>query len=103
MSNEKLKEEFNQAMFDIYRRAYSEANYKASRFLEMLYEHQGVDTARILINSKNVSEGYTALWELGRIDLTVEAVIYDNPNFQPLFSSNELAICKKRLKDYGYI
>lgn len=44
----------------------------------MLHEHGGLQTARILIHAATVSEGYTALWERG-LDLTVEALIHDNP------------------------
>src|SRR6266567_5824017 len=35
------------------RRARSEANYNATRFLHMLYEHRGLETARILLHSTN--------------------------------------------------
>ena len=56
-------------MFRIYERARSEANYNATRFLHMLYEHRGLETARILLHSRNVSEGYAALWERGRFDV----------------------------------
>jgi hypothetical protein len=90
-------------MFDIYDRALSEAHYNATRFLHMLYEHRGLQTAGILLHSVNVSEGYTALWERGRLDLTVEAVIHDNPKWHPLFTREDLAICTKRLKEYGYL
>jgi hypothetical protein len=77
---EHLVAEFDQEMFRIYERARSEANYNATRFLQMLYEHRGLEIARILLHSTNVSEGYTALWERGRLDLTVEAVIHvDGP------------------------
>ena len=98
-----LAEEFEEAMHDIYRRALSEAGYKASIFLNMLFEHRGVETAKRLIHSSKVSDGYTALWERGRLDLTVEALISDNENWQPLFSAEEIAICRKRLKQYEYV
>jgi hypothetical protein len=62
-----------------------------------------LETARILLHSTNVSEGYTALWERGRLDLTVEAVIHDNPKWHTLFTAEELAICSKRLKEYRYL
>jgi hypothetical protein len=103
MAHEALVAEFDEEMFRIYQRAHSEANYNATRFLKMLHEHRGLETARILLHSANVSEGYAALWERGRLDLTVEAVIYDNPKWHPLFAKDELAICSKRLKDYGYL
>mgnify|MGYP001306723618 CR=1 FL=1 len=97
-----LESRFNKAMWNIYRKAYSEANYKASRFLQMLENHGGLETAKILIHSPTVSEGYTALWERGRLDLTVEALIHDNPEWHPMFTKDELEIVSKRLSDYKY-
>jgi hypothetical protein len=52
---EHLVAEFDQEMFRIYERARSEANYNATRFLHMLYEHRGLETARILLHPTNVS------------------------------------------------
>jgi hypothetical protein len=98
-----LTQKFDEAMFGIYQRALSEVNYKATRFLQMLHDHRGLETARILLHSPTVSEGYTALWERGRLDLTVEAVIHDNPTWHPLFTPEELAICTKRLTEYEYL
>jgi hypothetical protein len=103
MAHEGLIEAFDEEMFSIYQRAHSEANCNASRFLQMLYKHRGLETARILLHSTNVSEGYTALWERGHLDLTVEAVIHDKQKWHPLFTQEELAICTKRLKDYKYL
>lgn len=94
--------EFNEAMLEIYRRAKSEAHYNATRFLQMVSDHGGTETAHILINSPTVSEGYTALWERGRLDLTVEAVILENTKFHQLFSKEELEICRQRLGQYEY-
>ena len=103
MPNEALIAEFDREMLRVYQRAYSEAKYNASRFLRMLDDHGGLETARILLHSPTVSDGYTALWERGRLDITVEAVIHDDQKWHPLFTAEELAICRKRLKDYQYI
>jgi hypothetical protein len=54
------------------------------------------------LHSTTVSEGYMALWERGRLDLTVEAVIHDNPKWRPLFTVEELGICTKCLEQYEY-
>jgi hypothetical protein len=97
-----IDDTFHEAMLDIYRRAKSEAKYNAIRFLQMVTDHGGLRTAHMLINSANVSEGYTALWERGRLDLTVEAMILANKEYQTLFTMEELAICRKRLKQYEY-
>lgn len=103
MIDEALVAQFDEAMFSIYQRALSEANYKATRFLQMLHDHRGLETARLLLHSQNVSEGYTALWQRGRLDLTVEAVIHDNAEWHPLFTQDELNICISRLTDYQYL
>ncbi|MDP9049864.1 MAG: hypothetical protein M3O31_03950 [Acidobacteriota bacterium] len=97
-----LEADFDNEMLGVYQRALSEANYRASKFLTMLHEHRGLETARILIRSPAVSDGYAALWERKRLDLTVEAVIHDNPKWHPLFTGEELAICRSRLEKYEY-
>lgn len=97
-----LELEFNEAMMRIYIRAKKEADYQATRFFRMLSDHGGLETARILINSAQPSEGYTALWERGRLDLTVEALVLD-PKWYSLFSRNDIDRARQRLKDYGYI
>jgi hypothetical protein len=81
-----LEAAFDRAMMDIYVRAKSEANYTASIFHRMLCERGGLATARQLINERTPSEGYTALWERGRLDLTVEAVVTDNRVWHDLLS-----------------
>lgn len=58
-------------------------------------------TARELINSSRPSQGFTALWELGRLDLSVEAVVL-RPEFRHLFSARELKTAHRRLVDHGY-
>ena len=44
----------------------------------MLHDIGAVQTAWQLINASQPSEGYTRLWELKRLDLSVEAVVHDN-------------------------
>jgi hypothetical protein len=94
---------FDQEMFSIYERAHSEAKYNAPGFLHMRYEHRGLETAKILLHSTNGSECYTALWERGRLDLTVEAVVHDNTKWHPLFTQRGVGNCAKRLKEYRYL
>jgi hypothetical protein len=102
MPDRKLAEEFDEAMHIVYQRALSEANYKATLFLGMLYAHRGLETALLLLHAPKVSDGYTALWERGRLDLTVEAVIHDNAKWHSLFKDADLVICRNRLTEYGY-
>lgn len=42
---------FDAAMMQIYTRARDEAGYNASRYLQMLVDHRGVETARILVTA----------------------------------------------------
>jgi hypothetical protein len=46
--------------------------------------------------------GFTSLWERKRLDLTVEAVILEETKSHPLFTEEEIEICRKRLRGYGY-
>ncbi len=95
------QQEFTEAMYTIYSRAKNECGYNATRFLQMLTEGDGLETARILIHSERISDGYTALWGRGRLDLTVEALILLKP-WNELFTNAELEIAKNRLRQYGY-
>ena len=90
---------FDDAMMDVYRRALKECHSNATRFLQMLYEHRGLETARILLHASNVSEGYIALWEWKHLDLTVEALILA-PEWHNLFSEPEREIARTRLAKY---
>jgi hypothetical protein len=68
----------------------------------MLGDKGGLATAKYLINALKPSDGYTHLYERGRLDLTVEAMVVENPKWHPLFTGEELTKAKKRLVDYGY-
>lgn len=94
---------FDDAMMQIYVRARNETGYNATRYLQMLNDNRGLDTARTLVLANNASEGYTALWERGRLDLTVEALVLQ-PQWQPLFADEPelLARARQRLTDYKY-
>ena len=102
MNNRKdLENKFDQVMLSIYERAKDECKYNATRFLQMNTEHGGVQTAKILINAPHISDGFAELWKLGRLDLSVEAVIL-KLEWESLFSDEERNIAKKRLIEAGY-
>ncbi len=91
---------FNLAMRDVYVRAKNEAGYNATVYLRMLADHGGMGTAKRLLASSGVSEGFVALWERGRVDLAVENVVLRS-EFAPLFDDHELEIARHRLREYG--
>ena len=92
-----LEKLFHLEMIDIYARALKECGYRASRFLVMVNERGGLQAAKTLINAPGVSDGFVALWERGRPDLTVEAIILD-PRWKELFTNHELDIARERLQ-----
>jgi hypothetical protein len=96
-----IAREFHEAMLDIYRRAKSEAGYNATRYLTMVSEQGGLEAARSLLHSAAVSEGYTALWERGRLDLTVEALVLES-RWDGLITDSERQIARRRLVEYGH-
>ncbi|MEO9228414.1 MAG: hypothetical protein ABI216_05615 [Devosia sp.] len=93
---------FDQAMFEIYAKAKAEAKYTATLFLGMLQKQGGLLTAKQLINGSKPSDGYTALYERGRLDLTVEAMVIENAEWRELFTVGELDRARERLRQYGY-
>ncbi|MCY9784219.1 DUF262 domain-containing protein [Nocardiopsis sp. EMB25] len=93
--------DFGAAMLSIYERARSEADYTATFFLGMLSELGPLGTARKLLNAPAVSDGFANLWERGRLDLTVEALVL-RPEFEALFTAEELDRARTRLAQFGY-
>lgn len=96
-----LEQEFHAAMFAAYQAAKSKYGYNATRFLQMLDTEGGVDTAHILLQASNVSDGYTALWERGGLEITVEALVL-NPRWRSLFTDEELRTARRRLRQYDF-
>jgi hypothetical protein len=67
----------------------------------MLSDIGGLETAKRLVRSSNASDGYVALWERGRLDLSVEAVVV-LPRWTGLFSDEEVEAARSRLESYGF-
>lgn len=96
-----IENRFGQAMLTIYHDA-SAIGYRPSVFFRMLTEQGAIQTAKQLINAPRPSDGYTRLWELKRLDLSVEALVHNNAEWHVLFTQDELRRCRKRLSDYSY-
>ncbi|OHV68237.1 hypothetical protein BCD48_03425 [Pseudofrankia sp. BMG5.36] len=94
-----LERAFHGDMVGIYRKAKSEAGYPATYFLRMVSDQGGVRAARELLAKSKPSEGFTALWERGRLDLTVETLLL-RPEYEPLFTEDERATARDRLEEY---
>jgi hypothetical protein len=72
--------------------------YNPTYFIQMLDERGAVGAARQLLAAPAVSEGFTRLWELGHLELTVEAIVVDG-EYEPLFTPTELKTARRRLDE----
>lgn len=96
-----LVKQFDAAMKDVYVRAKREVGYDAKAYLGMLAEYGGLGTAKRLLSSASVSDGFVTLWERKRIDLAVENVVL-RPEFAALFTDDERETARQRLLEYGF-
>ena len=96
-----LEQAFHEAMCNVYHRARSECSYPATRFLAMVNSQGGLATAQELLRSREISVGLKRLWECQRLDLSMENLVVSD-RWTNLFTEQEIAVARKRLKDLGY-
>ena len=98
-----LEQQFHEAMLGIYEAARClEPPYHATRFLRMVNERGGKDTADALLATDQPSEGFTELFIRGRrLDLSVEYLVLRDP-YRNLFTPEQLAVARERLKKHEF-
>jgi hypothetical protein len=89
---------FERAMLNIFKEA-TKAGYRPTEFLKMISRESPLLVAKRLIMSKTPSSGFTRLWELKRLDLTVEALALSG-QWKHLFSQQERERAESRLEKY---
>lgn len=99
---DKLGTAFDVAMRNVYKSALTECGYRATRFLQLIEVHGGLSAARQLLRAPGHPEGLTRLWELQRLDISMEALVLQAP-WGSLFTKEELAVARKRLTDLNYL
>ena len=87
---------FDRRMERVYEDALQIAKYPANYYKRMLGNRGGVNTAHHLLGQKGTSKGFDSLVRLGHPELTVEALVLEDPFFH-LFSDAELAVARERL------
>ena len=97
-----LESSFDEAMLNIYLTAKDECDYNATYFLRMIQNYGGLGAAKRLLHDNKVHDGLTNLYMLERLDITMEAVIWENEKWQTLFTQEELKVARRRLEDLGY-
>ncbi|MDR0598505.1 MAG: hypothetical protein LBG84_00270 [Treponema sp.] len=75
--------------------------YNPKAFMSMTFKYGTVDAVKLLINSSKVTEGFEKLWELRRLDLSMENIIQE-AEWKDLFSDDDREKAKKRLLEYGF-
>ncbi|MFE2721734.1 hypothetical protein [Kitasatospora sp. NPDC059327] len=71
--------------------------YNPTLFLQMVRRHGAVEaTKRLLSSAAGTSTGFATLWELGRLDASVEYAVC-LPWFRELFSDEESERAERRL------
>jgi len=94
-----LEQQFHGEMVRCYKEA-REEGYTPSLFLRMVNEMGGVATAKKLIGDPTPSDGFRRLWEMGRLDLTVEYVVAYETRYRSLFTPAERLAARKRYEEY---
>lgn len=99
---DELEAAFNRAMRNVYKLALTECGYRAIRFLQLIESQGGLSTAKQLLCAPGHPAGLTRLWELQRLDISMEALVLQ-PQWDRLFTEEELAVARKRLTDLHYL
>lgn len=101
MPSSDLIDAFHEAMLDIHRAEVQlRPPYHAPRFLSMVNQHGGKDTADRLLAASEPSTGFTQLFIRGKDNLriSVEYLVLQNP-WRQLFTEEQLAVARQRLQD----
>jgi hypothetical protein len=72
-----------------------EIGYNPVRFQQMIGAHGHIETAKRLLKGQDTSDGFTRLWEAGRLDLSVEWFVL---KYDMLFTDEERETAHRRLK-----
>ncbi|MBO4238580.1 GmrSD restriction endonuclease domain-containing protein [Pseudonocardia alni] len=92
---------YDTAVLDLIQRCRDDLRYNPRYFRVMVTEYGALEATRRLLGAQAVSDGFVTLWERGRLDLTVEALVVEE-RFAELFTDEERAVARKRLDDFGY-
>ena len=95
-----LQLQLHQEMLRIYDEA-TEFGYYPMRFKQMVETHGGPGAAQLLLAGDTASSGFERLWEEGRLDLSVEALVLRAP-WTTLFTESELREAERRLEGSDY-
>lgn len=96
----RIENDFHKEMIDIYNKAV-ECGYRPTYFLRMVTDRGGLDAARALLATEEFTSGLKKLWELERLDISMEALVCKSP-WSQLFTEEEIEVAKSRLGQLNY-
>lgn len=80
----------------------TECHYNPKAYIQMVDDYGALNATKRLLSSKQkITEGLIKLYELGRLDLCFESIIFE-PEWHDLFTKEELTEAKNRLKSLNY-
>jgi len=98
MKTESIYQRLENEMEDQYRQIRREVRkYNPRYFINMLRDKGGYETAVALLTPLNPPDGFKTLLLRGRLDLTLETLVYDDPEFNELFSREIILKIGRRL------
>ena len=92
--------EFEEALWASCRGSRS-LGYRPIEFERMVGDGGGVETAHRLLATFRLQDGFRRLWELNRLDLSLECHVLRR-RYRALFSNDELEEARKRLCQLDY-
>lgn len=92
---------FEQEMRRLYEEPKAKYGYDATYFRQMLHEHGAFEAAVRLASDPRHHDGLTRLWQLGALDLSVEALVCRKP-WRQHFDAEVLSTAKKKLDALGH-
>jgi len=96
-----LESRFHREMLSLYSKAGEQTGYWPSGLLSSVRKHGGVNAAKRWLGLKAPTSGLRRLAELGRLDLSVEALVLKQP-WSHLFTTEEKRMATVRLAEFGY-
>jgi hypothetical protein len=75
--------------------------YNPTYTVQMIHGSGPLGACQRVLATAQPSEGFTRLWELHRLDLSMEAIVL-RPEFSDLFTAEGQAIARQSLANYGF-
>ncbi|MBF0566366.1 MAG: hypothetical protein HQK89_14115 [Nitrospirae bacterium] len=75
-------------------------SYTPTRLIPMILNHGVVEAVKRCIRSKDTPDGYVILFELGRLDLSIECLVLNKPEYLTLFSEEDRVFARERLGNF---